>query len=68
MARPTLPRYRADLRIVVELSAEDADHADQRLEALADLLRPRLEAAVRGARIGASRAIVVDVPTDASAV
>lgn len=68
MPRPALPRYRADLVIAVELSAEDAEHAAQRFEALADLTRARLSATIRGARLGASEALTVEVLTDPSGV
>ena len=68
MARPPLPRFRADVRIAVEFGAADLEDAEARLEQLLANLRPRLEAAVRGARVGASTALYVDAPTDPAAV
>lgn len=67
MARPALPRYRADLVLAIELSAEDATDADARVEALLDQLRPRLEATIRGARVGSS-ALIHAHALDSSAV
>lgn len=68
MARPTLPRFTADVIVTVELSAEDAEHAAQRIAVLVDLIRPRVKASVRATRIGAAEATRVDQLTDARTV
>lgn len=59
--RPPLPRYRADLVIAIEFGAPgDIDAAEERLAALVDQLRPRLEAMVRNTRKGAPEVLTVE--------
>jgi hypothetical protein len=42
MTKPPLPRYIADIRLVVEISGEDEADAEQRLAAVQDFIETRL--------------------------
>lgn len=53
MARPPLPRYRADLIVEVAYSADGPADAEARLEELLAELRPRLAKLIGARRIGA---------------
>lgn len=59
MARPNLPRYRADVVLAVELGATDELDAEARLEALTAQLGPKLAKAVRAHRTGNPELITV---------
>lgn len=57
--RPALERVRFDLVVAIELGAEDLEDADDRIDALLDELRPRLERMVRNTRKGAPAVVHV---------
>lgn len=62
--RPALERFRFDLRIAIEIGAENYDDADARVAAIEADLRPKLERMVRNHRKGRPELVTLDVITD----
>jgi hypothetical protein len=64
MSRPPLPRFRADLQVVIDVSALDADDAERRLAVIADEIAARLSKSTFARLEGKPNAVLVALASE----